>query len=272
MTDDATVLYVYGLVREGAGVAGLPAGLDDAAVELRTAGAFSALVSRLARDEYAGDAVERNSGTVPWLSPRAMAHDRVLTWAQEHGGVIPLPMFSLFSSERALTTALERQATTLRDAFQRVSGADEFGVRVHRRDDRMMAVVDELDPALAALRAAAAAATPGQRYLIERKVAEQGKGAVRAAAQRMAQGIFERLQGLSRQAVTRPLTPDAGREADATLVLNGAFLVDRAGVAAFRAAVGDIVRTHEPRGLTLDFTGPWPPYHFVGTADMREGR
>jgi hypothetical protein len=272
MTDDPTVIYVYGLVRDGFRAARLPPGLDEASVELRTAGGFSALVSRLARAEYDSEAVERNSGNVPWLSPRAMAHDRVLTWAQEHGGVIPLPMFSLFSDERALSTALERQSATLRDAFQRVSDADEFGVRVHRRDDRMMAVVDELDPALATLRAEANAASPGQRYLIERKIAEEGKAAVRAAAKRMARGIFDRLQALSRQAVARPLTPDAGRDADATLVLNGAFLVDRARVEEFRAAVGEIVVAHEPRGLTLDFTGPWPPYHFVSAGEMRESR
>ena len=63
---------------------------------------------------------------------------------------------------------------------------------------------------------------------------------------------------------------------DATLVLNGAFLVDRNRLDAFRAAVGAHVRDYQPRGLAFDFTGPWPPYNFVsapgGAALQRDAK
>jgi hypothetical protein len=221
-------------------------------------------VSRLPSSGYGAEVVEQNTGDVSWLSPRAMAHDRVLTWAQEHGGVLPLPMFSLWRSERALSQALSKRATELRRVFGRVADADEFGVRVYRRDDAMLDAIDELDPELASLRREAQASAPGQRYLLERKLADRGKQAVRAAARRLAQQVFEALGTLARDSVARPLAPDAGRAQEATLVLNGAFLVDRSRLDEFRAAVGEHVRTLQPRGLTFDFTGPWPPYNFVG--------
>ena len=31
----------------------------------------------------------------------------------------------------------------------------------------------------------------------------------------------------------------------------------------FRAAVTEFVRVHERRGFRVEFTGPWPPYHFT---------
>jgi hypothetical protein len=46
--------------------------------------------------------------------------------------------------------------------------------------------------------------------------------------------------------------------------LNGAFLVDGKRIDEFRSAVGALVRDYQPRGLSFDFTGPWPPYNFVG--------
>ena len=279
MTNDARVLYVYGIVRDGFDATRSPAGLDDSAVTVVKRGALGALVSQLPASEYGADAVERNSGEVAWLSPRAMAHDRILTWAQEHGGVIPLPMFSLWGSDQALKRTLADQESQLGRLFERVSGHDEFGLRVHRRDAAMLAAIDDLDPQIAQLRREAQAASPGQRYLLERKLADQGKGAVRAASHRMAQQIFDDLKSLARDALARPLTPPpdpgGGRAPDATLVLNGAFLVDRKRLDEFRSAVGAHVREYQPRGLSFDFTGPWPPYNFVGesgNAALRAGR
>jgi hypothetical protein len=48
---------------------------------------------------------------------------------------------------------------------------------------------------------------------------------------------------------------------DAEMVLNGAYLVPRGEARDFAALVDALGRRHE--GLTLELTGPWPPYHFV---------
>lgn len=256
------VHYVYGIVRSGFDAARAPAGMDDTIVELAKGGKFGALVSRLDGTAYGSAAVERNSGEVSWLSPRAMAHDRVLTWAQEHGGVLPMPMFSLWATDDALRRMLEEKQSEFERVFGRVEGADEFGIRVHRRDDVLSQSLDDLDPDVRKLKADAAAASPGQRYLMERKLDDHLKLAVRSAGKRMAKQIFDELAALSRDAVARPLVADPNTP-DVTLVLNGAFLVDRGKLQQFRTAVGERVRSYQPRGLTFDFTGPWPPYNFT---------
>jgi hypothetical protein len=259
----ADLIYLYGIGRRGFDVSAAPQGVEDASVSAFTAGAVCGLVSRLSASDYAPTEIETRSGDVSWLSPRAMAHDRVLTWAQDHGGVIPMPMFSMWASESSLRKSLEDQAPHFARIFERVAGADEFGLRIHRRDAEMQRSMHELDPEVAELTRAAKAASPGQRYLLERKLAEQAKGAVRAVSQRMAKEIFETLRQQAREAIARPIVPASDAPPDVTLVLNAAFLVDRAQLDAFRAALGATVREHQPRGLTFDFTGPWPPYHFV---------
>ena len=257
------VIYVYGLVRNDFDASRLPAGIDDSAVVASSIGEFRALLSRLPTPAYDADAVARNAGDVAWISPRALAHDRVLTWAQEHGGVVPFPMFSLFSGEDALQTQLMQRAAELRHTFERVHNADEFGVRAHRRDSAMLQVIDQLDEGIGRLRAEAAVASPGQRYLLDRKITEQSSAAIRGAAQRIARDVFERLRPLAREAESRPLVPDRDRAPEVTLVLNGAFLVDRATTTAFRAAVAECMREYEGHGISFEFTGPWPPYNFV---------
>lgn len=265
------VIYAYGLVAQGYDGSRLPDGLDDAPVEVLQAAACGVLVSRLPQSGYAPDVIERSTGDVSWLSPRAMAHDRVLTWAQEHGGVVPLPMFTMFGSDGALVKSMEDRAQAITRVFQSVAGADEFGLRIHRRDGQLLSAIDEIDPEIAALRKDAAGAAPGQRYLLERKIDERARGSMRAASQRIAREIYESLRAVARDAVARPLTPDANRS-DVTLVLNGAFLVDRPRVTEFRAAVAAHMQQQEPRGLVFDFTGPWPPYNFVADAVSGDGQ
>lgn len=267
---NANLVYAYGIVRADFSAGGMPGspppGLDGRSVTLVRFGDVAALVSRLPASEYSPETIAERSGEVAWLSPRALAHDQVLTWAQEHSasGVVPLPMFSMWGSEGALERTLEDRSGALAATFQRVAGADEFGLRVHRRDAAMLEAIDTLDEDVARLRREAAAASTGQRYLLERKIAERAKTAVRAASQRMARKIFADLRSLAREALSRPLTPDSGKADDATMVLNGAFLVARDRLDAFRAAVAARMAEHEPKGLRFDFTGPWPPYNFVG--------
>jgi hypothetical protein len=264
MSDSAsTLLYVYGVVRPGFDLARAPAGLDDHPLELVPAGDAAALASYLPREKYSPEIIEQRSGDMEWVSPRAVAHDRVLTWAQERGGIVPMPMFSLWADPDALAHSLAARADELRRTFERVRDADEYGLRVHRRDQDVLAAIHEMDPDLAALRRQAEAAAPGQRYLLERKIAEQSRQAVRAAGQRMAREVFDSLRQKAREAVTRPLTPAAAAPDNATLVLNAAFLVDRVRLDAFREQLAQHVRTMEPRGMTFDFTGPWAPYNFV---------
>lgn len=264
------VIYAYGLVPHDYASSRFPPGIDDAPVEVERTPVAGVLVSRLPTTHYAPHLIEQASADVSWLSSRAMAHDRVLTWAQEHGGVVPLPIFTMFRSGDALTTSLEERAAGIERVFRKVSGADEFGVRMHRRQDQMLSVIDRLDPELDALRREADGAPPGQRYLLERKIAERSKVSMRTVSQRMAREVYESLRSIARDAVSRPLTPDASRT-DVTLVLNGAFLVDRARVDEFRAAVAARMRALEPNGLLFDFTGPWPPYHFVADAVGNDG-
>src|SRR6478735_11910293 len=92
------IWYVYGIVPASLSPSVLPTGLDDADViiERRNGDRAAALVSTLDGERYDAASLESTTGDVNWLSPRAVAQDRVLTWASDLGPVIPFPMFSLF--------------------------------------------------------------------------------------------------------------------------------------------------------------------------------
>jgi hypothetical protein len=60
-----------------------------------------------------------------------------------------------------------------------------------------------------------------------------------------------------------PLPAGTSANAPGTLLSSAAYLVAHDGVERFQRAVTTLVQEFHGRGFHLDFTGPWPPYHFA---------
>ena len=271
MTSPSSVWYVYGVVPSSLDVSRAPSGLDDAALALGREGDLAALMSALKGSDYEPAHVERATEEVEWLAPRAVAHDQVLTWASDRGPVVPLPMLSLFSSEDAVREMLRERAPQLRSALRRAAEGREYVLRVYRVDTELSAVAAELSPELATLERAASSASPGQRYLLERKLEAARKSELRVIGRRVARDVFESLAPLAVDRGARESDPRSAGAATAVaadareqpLVLDAAFLVAEGGLERFRGALTTLLDRHEGRGFRFEFTGPWPPYHFV---------
>jgi hypothetical protein len=269
----ASLFFVYGIVPADSPLAGIPAGLDDAPVAVHREGDLAALASELDGGEYDPSAIEARSGDVDWIAPRAQAHDAVLTWASDRGPVIPLPMYgSIYRSPDGILAMLRERRDTLRPLLERLARGREYALRVYRVDAELKAALPELSPEIAALKAAAEAATPGQRYLLERKIDEKSREELRAASQRIAVEIRDALSSLALETVISPIpaSPRAERTDGAgTMILNAAFLIAPDRLRAFQERLTEIVNRRQPAGFRFDFTGPWPPYHFA-PSDHRE--
>jgi hypothetical protein len=267
-TTTNSLWYVYGVVPGDTSMTSIPGGIDDAGVSIERVSDVAALVSVLDGPDYSPRTIERASGDVEWLSPRAVAHDRVLTWASDHGAVVPLPMFSLFSGEEAVHRMLTDRATQLGRTLARVAKGREYALRVYRIDAELLEHVGELSPRLAELVATAATASPGQRYLLERKLDGEKKSEMRSVTQQVVDDIVDRLSpsamARDRSPIPKVQSADSGR---GTMVLNAAFLVASAALENFQRTLTALVEQYGASGFRFDFTGPWPPYHFVDDND-----
>ncbi|HKW45850.1 MAG TPA: GvpL/GvpF family gas vesicle protein [Gemmatimonadaceae bacterium] len=257
------IWYVYGVVRAGFEVARAPGGLDDVAVELCSHRELAALVARLDGEQYAPETLERATEDVEWLAPRAVAHDRVLTWASDHGPVVPLPIFSLFSSATAVQKMLEDRREQLSGALERAGSGREYALRVYRIDAELTKSAADFSPRLAELRDAAASAAPGQRYLLERKLDTERKNELTSISARVSRDVVEALRPLAIDTTQNRIAARGARLGDAPLILDAAFLVAPEMLEQFQRELTDVVGRHAARGFRFDFTGPWPLYHFV---------
>ena len=253
--------YVYGIVPAAVRLDTAPAGVDGIVVGAIVNGNLAALTGAVGADEYEPNVNDRVTD-VAWLAPRARAHDEVLTWASDLGPVVPLPVLSLFRSEQAVRSMLAERREELNGLLERLGRGREYGVRIFRVDDELRPVLGTFSPTIAALEVEVAGApSPGQGYLLSRKLGAARKDELQRVTATVAASAFRELASRSMDATQEPL-PGTNTETG-TAILNAWFLVAHDRIDDFREAVTRFVRDHHRRGFRIEFTGPWPPYHFT---------
>ena len=256
--------YVYGVVPASINSVTAPKGIEQGTVNLIENGDYAALATSVRAEDYSPARVETLTADVDWVSERAMVHDRVLTWASDNGAVVPFPMWTLFRDTEAVKAMLSKRSTELRQTFSRLGNGREFIVRIYVQTDALMENLNTHVAELRQVEEEAENASPGQKYLLQRKLEGLRRDAGRDVAGRAAAEIFDSLKSCAMETVReQPVNSGAPRE-QGRAILNASFLVAPTRLVDFQRALTAMVEKYEGSGFKFDFTGPWPPYHFVG--------
>jgi Gas vesicle synthesis protein GvpL/GvpF len=258
-----TALYAYAVVAASLDPAAAPSGIDDGPVVTVRAGDIAALVTPIDSAAYDPERVAGQSKDLAWLGARAAAHDRVITWAVDQGTVIPLPLFSLFRDADGVRQMLARRGAELSQTLRVLGDAREYTVRVYRLDAQLRTALAARSAEVAELESRVSSATPGQRYLLERKLEQTRREELDRVGRETGDEVFAALQSIARTTARDPVASQPAAAGHA--VLNASFLVAARDVDAFRSTVTQLMERRGPEGFRLEFTGPWAPYHFVQT-------
>ena len=254
----ATATYVYCVVQgarrpSAARVpAGLPGGETPRLDEVDSRMWVVHAPVPLAR--YGTGALQESLRDLEWVSKIAVAHEAVVEHFAARRGVtvIPMQLFTLFSSPGRAIREMQRRSKGLASLFGKLQGCEEWGVRIMR------------GPARPAVRGDGRPAT-GTAFLAARKRArDQSLAAVRDSA-RAADEAYALLAEIAADHRRRQ------QEASGVIppLLDAAFLVPVRRRARFRAvaerAAEDVLR----HGGRLTLTGPWPAYNFVSAPEKQ---
>jgi Gas vesicle synthesis protein GvpL/GvpF len=246
------LVWVYGVVRDDAEPAPRE-GVDGHPVRLHRHGDVTALVSDVPGDRFGEQALKARLEDLDALEALARGHESVLQAALASGAVVPFRLCTIYTSPERLDAMLERERASLTATLERLDRMHEWGVKAFLRTP--------------AAGAAAEPAATGTEYLSRKRERREADEVGRGESESLVAGIHARLTEVAAAAVlSRPHDRKlSGREAE--MVLNGAYLVPGDGADGFRAVVEALGRRHEPDGIELELTGPWPPHHFVETPE-----
>ena len=243
-----SLLWLYGIVPAGADPEP-DEGVDGNPVRLHRHAGVTALVSEVPRERFGEQALKARLEDLEALEALARAHESVLQAALDAGAVVPFRLCTIYSSPVRLDAMLDREGLSLTAALDRLEEMQEWGVKAFLRAP---ATVPAADPAAS-----------GTEYLSRKRERREETEAGREASERLVAAIHARLgEAASAAVLSRPQDRRlSGREAE--MVMNAAYLVHRDGADGFRAIVETLGQRHEPEGVELELTGPWPAHHFV---------
>jgi hypothetical protein len=243
-------LWAYGVTAAGAAPSGLT-GVAGGAVEPLEHDGLALLVSRVSLDEYGEEPLRRNLNDLAWLERVARAHETVLDGALEATTVVPLRLCTIFAGEDGARRMLEERAGVLRQALGTLEGREEWSVKLLVDRERVAAP-------------SGAQAESGAAYLLRRRAERDQRAAADDAVAAVAADVHHRLRdwagaGVRRPAQNRELSGYAG-----DMVLNGAYLVERARADELRGLVDELRERHRDSGARIELSGPFPAYNFAG--------
>lgn len=250
----AALVYVHGVVRtalaprlgRSPGMPGATGGPRVVAVDER----HWLVVSDVPAALYGEQGLRQQGSEEDWLGRCAAVHHDALGRATRSGPVVPLPPFTIFSSEAGAVTQVRLALPVMAGLFDQLDGRVEYRMRMTRAPLASLPV-----PPGASRRAdtPATGRTVTSRTLPPPGAPMAGRVEVGIRAQ-----VMSLVQRLAVDARERPLPID-----DEHVWLELAVLVPAGGGPAFVRAVRTFDRELRPAGHQLTLTGPWPPFTFA---------
>jgi hypothetical protein len=268
MTDDGAV-WVYAVAHridndwlDGA------TGVDGNPVRAVEAAGLAAAVTAVSLDEFGEEPLRRHLEDLSWLDATARMHHQVIEIIAQHGPVVPMRLATVFHGDGSVADMLTQRREGFAAALHQVTARMEWGVKVYAAPPGNAPAAPAAGSASESGRAVPdAAASPGAAYLRRRRKALSADNDARRAALASADTVHATLGRLAAAVQLRPpQAPQLSGQA-ARMTLNAAYLVDEDRSEDFAAAVNSLAKEHS--AVSIELTGPWPPYSFV-TVDPPE--
>jgi hypothetical protein len=254
--------YVYCLVR-GARRPPLPptsAGLPGSRnLRLIDAGnrlwMVAATVDASAFDETA---LSQGLQRLEWIGPRAMAHEAVVEHYLSATAVLPMQLFTMFTSDERAVEHVTRDRVRIERILARLDRHHEWGLRLTFDQAATKAAIEE---------AGRPAGASGVAYLRHKRDLLE---ATRGSLTRARTGATRLYKAMAREATEARRRRATEAAPDSRLLLDAAFLVPVRRTAAFRRALAAHARGLAATGIVVSLTGPWPPYNFIDASSRRK--
>jgi hypothetical protein len=245
--------YVYALVRaeKRPRLRGTPAAMPggEPVRTLVAADDLWLLVSSVPAASYGESALEAGMQDLDWVGTRAQAHEAVVEQFLTCRAVLPMQLFTLFTSDARAVQHVLRQRARIDRILERIERHVEWGLRL------------TWDEQAARPRHALAAPRSGVDYLARKRdlldLGHNQWATARTAADHLYQSLGVKAAAACRHTRTEEAAPQS------RVLLDAAFLVRTDHSSAFRALLRRQARVLGDAGVVVSLTGPWPPYNFV---------
>jgi gas vesicle protein GvpL/GvpF len=184
-----------------------------------------------------------------------LAHEFVNETVMKEFTVIPMSFGTVFRSEGDVTELLRSTYQAFSDVLDKMKDKIEFGIKVLWDREKVIANLERENEEIRRLKDEISRHSTTSTYFARMQLGRMVESALEEMSAFYVGDIHESLRPVA--VASRSNRPIGDR-----MILNAAFLVERAQEQGFDEKVKDVSRKYEDL-LTFKYSGPWPPYNFV---------
>jgi hypothetical protein len=234
-------------------------------VELICEGPIAAVVSRVSLDQFCPERLQgKTAEDIRWLSEMAARHNEIISQVANSSPVLPLRLGTVFRSRDSLQAMLARCQQTVAKFLEQLGDRQEWGVKLYLEKRRIgPAPAHTGPPPPHCLRSQ----QTGTSYLTQKRIQLDRRREQRTSVYETIQTVEQCLAAQSESCCRiRNLPGDLTGHAE-EMVFNAAFLLPSSCQNNWLETAREIYQNVRDKGLLLEVSGPWPPYHFCPTLE-----
>ncbi len=184
-----------------------------------------------------------------------LAHEFVNETVMREHTVIPMSFGTVFRSEDDVSELLRSTHQAFGDVLDKMKDKIEFGLKILWDREKVIANLERDNDEIRRLKDEISRHSANSTYFARMQLGRLIEGALEDMSGRYVADNHDALKSVA--VASRTNKPIGDR-----MILNAAFLVDRASEQAFDERVKETSGRYEDL-MTFKYSGPWPPYNFV---------
>jgi hypothetical protein len=184
-----------------------------------------------------------------------LAHEFVNETVMREFTVIPMSFGTVFRSEDDVSELLRSTYQAFNDVLDKMQDKIEFGLKILWDREKVVANLEQENDEIRRLKDEISRNAASSTYFARMQLGRLVEAALEEKGNHFVADVHEELKQVAVASRSNKVIGDR-------MILNAAFLVERAREKAFDEKVKEVSRRYE-EVLTFKYTGPWPPYNFV---------
>ena len=233
---------------------------------LKQSNGIAAVCSMEKVSDFMGPKGESNLLDIQWVGSRACRHQAVIEMAMKKSPVFPARFGTLFSSEKSMNHVLEVHHDTIIQFLIKTADKQEWSIKGYLDLDNL---IEEITTELILnSEENSEGLSQGKRYLRQKQKQAEARLKLEEWIKESRLSIAGSLEAIAAELSEREIISRKASGKDLDMVLNWAALIQENAVQTFWAEVDRINAHKRFKGLSLELSGPWPPYSFRPRLDM----
>lgn len=228
-----------------------------------------AIVSKVSPDEFSMDNLKKNLTNMDWVEKRIRQHENVIEEIMKEITVLPFKFGTIFQSEENVEKLLKEQNAEFKKMIASIHGKEEWGLKIYCNADKFKEALTKEDERIQDLDRQMVSTSEGKAYLLKKKKDELIKEVINEKVSEYTQDSFNRLKKVCLEAKINKILPKEVTEREDEMVFNTAILVNKNRIKDLENVFSYLKTKYSDKGLTFDYTGPWPSYNFCDISEEK---